>query len=67
MDGRSINAKQRFPFISSRQILESKGRRFRNMDKGEEKEMLGWLFAIIGVPTVFLLLACGLEWMIEHD
>lgn len=47
--------------------MESKGRRFRAMDKGEKEKMIGWIFAIIGVPTVFLLLACGLEWMIEHD
>lgn len=29
--------------------------------------MVGWMFVIIGVPTAFLLLACGLEWLIEHD
>lgn len=29
--------------------------------------MVGWLFAILAVPTALLIVACGLEWLIDHD
>ena len=67
MESVSNNAKQRIPFIPSGSGMESNGRRPTEMDKRKEKKMIGWLFVLIGVPTAFLLLACGLEWVIEHD
>ena len=67
MESISNNAKQRIPFIPSRSGMESNGRRPEQVDKRKEEKMIGWLFAIMGIPVAFLLLACGLEWVIEHD
>ena len=47
--------------------MESNGRRPNKVDKRKEEKMIGWLFAIMGIPVAFLLIACGLEWVIEHD